>query len=314
MMPDHSSEAMKALQTYGVYARAWRLAVPSTDQLLRRQQPLLQRQQARSRPLEDEIRKHLMRGSLTLRLIREIAVDEQPDFAAIAAFWVPVQCYYAIHGYGMAALVVLGMTPPGSHKTFLRSIGERVVRRFMPPPYSIRVAPGLHNCDFFPDEQNHMAGLPESPNIDRRISNLERPTSTTCYTHIVRSLETTRKRLLEERFSQARRKKGAGKTRKNLTKDMKREMAQALPETTIFDYIYRARVRSSYDDPSMFLLGDDSTRVVLDFVRSMRAIALQVCALLESSVVSGTSSVLHPRIFKGVERIAEAPGRVKSTF
>ena len=309
MKPDHSSEAMKALQTYGVYARAWRLAVPSTHRLLRRQQPLLERQPTRSGPLEAEIHKHLMRGSLTLRLIREIAVDEQPDFATIAAFWLPVQCYYAVHGYGMAALVALGVTPPGSHRAFLKSIGERVVRRFMPAPYSMRVAPGFHKCAFFPEEQRHIVGMSELPNIDRRISNLERPTTATCYTHIVRSLETTRKRLLDERFSQARRKKRAGTTRKNLTKDMKREMAQALHETTIFDYIYRARVRSSYDDPSMFLLGEDSTHVVLDFVRSMRAIAWQVCTLLESTVVNGTTSALHPRIFKGVGRIAGAPGK-----
>ena len=47
---------------------------------------------------------HLRRGFLTLDLIRRIRISEMPDVAMASTLSLPVQAYYAAHGFGLAFL------------------------------------------------------------------------------------------------------------------------------------------------------------------------------------------------------------------
>lgn len=69
-------------------------------------------------------------------------------------------------------------------------------------------------------------------------------------------LETTRNRKLKPRYVEWCRQNG----RKNTNKDEKRFIAGNLPPTTLFDFLWRLRVRSNYQDVEVFLMsGADST-------------------------------------------------------
>lgn len=47
------------------------------------------------------------RGKLTLEAMKSLPIDEHPELTISANFWLPVQAYYAIHGFGVAVLLPL---------------------------------------------------------------------------------------------------------------------------------------------------------------------------------------------------------------
>ena len=177
------------------------------------------------------IRNHLLRGHLTLQLIEMIPVTKHTEFAMVSALWLPVQSYYAVHGYGMAALAAIGHTLPSTHATFVRCCAEAVVKRFFPEPFSLRLSGGYGGSGFL-DSVIHGLGTPQSGG--KKVSNLAKPTLTTHDAHIIRSLDTTRKRLIEKRLADLRRKprKSTKAKRGNVTKMEKRTTANKIHDTT----------------------------------------------------------------------------------
>ena len=300
------SDPLRALQTYSGYATAWRIAAIRRRTILERQQKVTSFQQLKPARHIDAglVRNHLLRGHLTLQLIETIPVTRHTEFAMVSALWLPVQSYYAVHGYGMAALAAIGHTLPNTHATFVRCCAEAVVKRFFPEPFSLRLSGGYGGSGFLDPV---IKGLASPQSGGTMVSNLATPTLTTHYAHIIRSLDTTRKRLIEKRFAGFRRKppKSTKAKRRNVTKIEKRTTANKMHDTTIVDYLYRVRLRSNYEDPEMFVFEEDTGSTIIQFVIDTQAVVSHVCALLEAIVCRATESGVRDDIFRDIELISE---------
>lgn len=106
-------------------------------------------------------------------------------------------------------------------------------------------------------------------------------------------LRTTRKKELERRFKQERAKKpDPGRTRRNLTKAMKEQMAAAMAPTTVFDVLWRMRKKANYDDADTFVLGAAGE---LDAYRLGQAIVLVIDATV-ASIEALASAYVGPKV------------------
>ena len=91
---------------------------------------------------------------------------------------------------------------------------------------------------------------------------------------------TTRSRLLAEIFNDARgRNVKKGKQRRNLTNNEKTKIAEKLHPTSIFDFLYRIRVRSNYDDPEMYIYGQGDKSTANHYKNLLRLTADLVAVL-----------------------------------
>ena len=277
-----SADSQAAIRTYSYYSAAWCLRT-GDDRPPRDEQAKLtafsQLHKSSSYDVE-AVRQPLLRGYLTLKLIQDIPVNEKPDFAMTNALWLPVQTYYAVHGFGMAFLAAKNGSHnlPGSHGTFMRVAAESIVRRLFPAPFSAMLQQGYRGFQYL---------QPELINIhDDRMNigsghNLERPHRMTRDAHIAQCLHTTRRRRIEARLEDERKHvRKAGKKHGVLRRQRQIEIASTVEPTTVFDYLYRTRLKSNYEDPTMYQIGSDHSEAVLEFVRNTQELATTLCALL----------------------------------
>jgi len=226
------------------------------------------------------LRSHLHRGFMTLKLIKLIPIDKMPELGMTAALWIPVQAYYAVHGFGLAALAALqeGGNLPKTHSAFLSRAGDALVKNLLPEPFSARISGGYRGCGFM---EPVAEGLDFDSETDCQPSNLATPTMSTKTAHIYRCLNTTRERRIVELFENQRKKnRKPNRTRSNLSKCRKIKIANGVKSTTVFNYLYRTRVRSNYDDPVIFNFGTEDREIALQFVKNNRKIADRLCHLL----------------------------------
>lgn len=258
---DRETEAQVAIRTYYVYIQAFRIKTGDLDQLKKQQDdlPAFKNLQVARTIRTDRVKESLYRGWLTLKALKLLPVSDYPELATTANFWAPVQAYYAAHGLGMAVLIALGADPPQNHRAFRAAATNQIVNRLIPYPFSI-------TCKGNPSEKKGLAVAFENCLVDvlkvRKTSSLENPLYSNQEALIAKALMTTRSRLLAEMFNAARGKNvKKGKRRRNLTSTEKTKIAGKLHPTSIFDFLYRIRVRSNYDDPEMYIYGqgDEAT-------------------------------------------------------
>jgi len=274
--------ATAGIRTYSNYAHAFCLYLESWHELKEAQDALpgFQKLPQPSSSTPVALKSHLHRGFMTLKLIKMIPVDTMPELRMTAALWIPVQVYYAVHGFGLATLAALhGNNPlPNTHTRFLSSAEDRLVKNLLPEPFSARISGGYRGCGFM---EPIAEGLDFDSEIDCQPSNLETPIMSTRTAHIYRCLNTTRKRRISELFENQRRKNPRlNRIRRNLSKSMKVRIASGVNATTVFNYLYRTRVRSNYDDPVIFDFETEDREIALQFVRNNREIADRLCHLL----------------------------------
>jgi len=92
---------------------------------------------------------------------------------------------------------------------------------------------------------------------------------------------TTRNRLLAESFRDARGKSiKKGKRRRNLTSAEKTKIAGKLHPTSVFDFLYRIRVRSNYDDPEMYIYGQGDEATAQSHYKNLVQLTADLAAAL----------------------------------
>lgn len=276
------SESHAAIRTYSNYSAAWCLWT-DTNYTLREAQYRLKafsRLQPTSLCDLDSVRQHLLRGNLTLKLIQDIPVDEQPDFAITSALWLPVQTYYAVHGFGMALLAAKygARNLPQTHGAFMRQAAECIVRHLFPSPFCAVLQNGFKG---YPHLQPELINISDVRMYIDSGLNLERPNETTRDAHIAQCLDTTRRRLIGAKLDKEREKaRKPGKKYGVLKKQRQIEIARTVSPTTVLDYLYRTRVKSNYEDPTMYHEGSDDMDAVLELVRNTQKLATTVCAFI----------------------------------
>ncbi len=274
------------IQTYSSYNEAWCLRKQSEEPLALAQKRLVgfRRLRARRVPCLSDVMMHLRRGTLTLDFIRQIQVTKMPDVAIASTLWLPVQAYYAAHAFGLAFLSATSGSrqSPRTHAGFLSASSSRIVENLFPRPFSAVLHGGYRGWKHMPEI---LSGLPgDDVNIVPHL-NVSTPIPRTRDSHVVQCLNTTRGRLIEARLADARSLgKKTGKSRTRIIAARQKKLACNVNPTTVFDYLYRIRKKSNYEDVTMFQERPNGEAWLLDLARSTQDLANAICGLIANAV------------------------------
>lgn len=227
------------------------------------------------------------RGRLTFRAMRSLPIEEHPELALSANFWLPVQSYYAVHGVGLATMIALGRGSPKGHRSFCADFSE-LLYKYFPDPFCGRCIGGPARDDY------SFQKLRTSVDKVTTQSQLVNPEFVEQIEDIIgKSLLTTRIKILNFLFSVRRsEKRKVGK--RNLSAAEKRSCCQNEHATSICDLMYRMRVRSNYDNPDMYLFAPDNTENATKHYRDL--------LYLTEVLIAGLDALIERRI--GSEEVA----------
>lgn len=266
-------DAQKGVHTYSAYTESFAGSIPADATLLADQTQLPGFQRLAARAATD-ISQAYLRGRLTLHAMEMLPIDKQPALAQSAVYWVPVQAYYAAHGFGLATLVAAGAGEPKRHRTFLSSISQ-LARSLYPFPLNA-ACDGDTTVAACAGARFHNLAVASADVA--ALSTLRTPQDHEYPLFIGKSLTTTRTRALDEVFDNARGSKPKpGKKRRNLKAADKTRFVNRMHATTVFDLLFRMRLRSNYDDPRMYIFARlpparsaESYRNLLKIIQAIR--------------------------------------------
>ena len=81
--------------------------------------------------------------------------------------------------------------------------------------------------------------------------------------------------------AKARRK---GKRRGILRRERQIEIARSVAPTTVLDYLYRARIKSNYEDPTMYSERPEDAAALLALVRNTQKLTVMLCAFVVAAL------------------------------
>ena len=274
------SQTEAALRTYSNYNRAWCLWPPQESPTAAQSRLSALNKVRRASEFDvDLVERHLLRGALTLKAINAVHVTQDSEFAIVSALWLPVQVYYAAHALGTAYLAAhMPENPLRTHTSFMGGISD-VVRRLFPSPASAVLRDGYHGCQYMEPQWSNIE--PDFSQIGSG-TNLRHPTLETRGSHVAQCLSTTRERVVQKAMTKARTKKRkeSGSPRARLLRREQVRVASRVRPTTVFEYLYRARLKSNYEDPAMYGLARSGPNLMLDFVSTTQNLAQLLCRLL----------------------------------
>jgi len=270
------------MQTYSNYAYAFCL-YPETLHDLEKAQDALPRFQRIQRTAQatEELKRHLQRGFMTLEYMQRIPVDDMPELGMSAALWIPVQAYYAVHGFGLATLSAISgqdnlSQTHQTHRAFLKEAENQLIRRLLPDPFKASLTGGFKGDNFSNFNKANLLGLTLDREPGDWPDNLEIPNQETRISHIARCLSTTRERRLKYKF----RKKRENDRIDRLSPEEKTKIMHQTGDTTIFNYLYRIRLHSNYDNPNLFARAVENKPIALKFVKNNQEMTKRLCRLL----------------------------------
>ena len=232
------------------------------------------------------VRQNFIRGELTLRAMEYLPVLKQPELATSAVLWVPVQAYYAIHGFGQALISLQNGIPPLDHTTFRKTMIQFM--RKLPGPLAERASPKLHNktmeCGF------HVFDVDDEDVTAQH--HLETPSDDNASLLAAKSLRATRLALWREG-----KPKLVPKGKKRLARGEPMKLWQRLHDTTLVDFLWRMRTRSNYDDVGMFLYATQSASEASHFYSDTTKLAIALATALKSMI----SARLTPKSYERLE-------------
>ncbi len=223
---------------------SWRLSVP-----------------AGTRALSARAGQFLRNGWATEILLRSPRVIGGPDIIGFANHWAPVQAYYAVFEAFNAYALAIGLSrPPKTHAALLQWAADQVAREQSPfvLPWTMRAkgAPGAWSFD----------GCGSI--APATISNLAAPTAANAPHLVALALSTTRRRQIDEHragWIRGLPPTAAGTPRKVMPAATLSARATAMRPTTLFDLLYRLRIRSNYQEADAFLSGALTTDDAAEF-------------------------------------------------
>ena len=243
----------------------------------------IQRRQLDESP-RDQVEKAFRKAWGTLRRLgREIEDPEVFDEEANA--WIPIQAYFSVYhavcGYAAAS----GQTVPRDHATARKLAGKEVTRGALPHPWD-----GW--CEGCPPNFTVRFGGQLVP-MDKPVHALSNPDPRFSEDRFAMFLRTTRKRELERCFNQERRKKVKhGRSKRNLSYNQKKSIANNMAPTTLFDVFWRVRKKANYDDADTFVLGSEGAWDARRFGESLIIVTDATVAALEALTAAACGPVV----------------------
>lgn len=152
--------------------------------------------------------------------------------------WAFPQAYYSVFGTTLAKFKAIGLTET-SHTSVLRKYGSLMLERKLPESISISCNGIAKNLVF----ENIVV-----PNKIDGYMDLDLNDKTTIDNHICQFLKATRLLRLKEKAPSMGFKKSNGEKRKNLNDELWTKVSNSIGNTTIFDFLYRKRIKGNYQD------------------------------------------------------------------
>ena len=223
-----------------------------------------------------EIETCFRRGHFTIQAMKQLPVAKIPQLAFSANYWLPVQAYYAVHGIGLATLLCLNGSRPQYHSTFLSHMSG-IIEKYFPRPLSTTIAGVRPHIE--------ISGINVTGSDVSRQSNLEHPPYGKPELHVAKCLVTTRERDIDEQFAKARcRKVKPNRKYRQLKPSEKSQIIASLHKTTLCDFMYRIRIRSNYDDPDMYIFGQNDVTDAAKYYLNLVTLTEAVVACLENLI------------------------------
>lgn len=200
--------------------------------------------------------------------------------------WAPVQAYYAVYSLWRVWFLIEAVGV-GSHTEILRSASTVVrQRRVFPAPWSYSCTGGHLLSD-----ANHV-GFPSQEIRDR--NSLSTPRSDVADDDwVAKTLRTTRRFFLEQRVERWKRENRtrAGAPYRRIPPAARQRIRQQLYGTTLFDFLYRLRIRSNYRDVDDFVSGQlsnaDAKRYLMSLVSFTRATMFLLESIIQEKMPAG---------------------------
>jgi hypothetical protein len=170
-------------------------------------------------------------------LIRNIDIIENTN-QSFCMQWAFPQAYYSVFGTTLAKFKAIGMTE-SSHTSVLKKYGSLMLEGKLPESISISCNGIAKNLVF------------ENIDVPKKIDSymdLDLNNNATIDNHICQFLKATRLLRLKEKAPNMGFKKPNGEKRKNLNDELWTKVSNSIGNTTIFDFLYRKRIKGNYQD------------------------------------------------------------------
>ena len=229
----------------------------------------------------EEIKK-LLFNAWNTELVLVLPSSISREFTKCANHWSPVQAYYSIYLALQAYFRSCRLTPPKDHSAALSTIATHIRNQDLFPPFW-NVC-----CDGEPTSASaRYLKLPNGVSISQ-ISPLTTPRAQDFWDRYGMLLRTTRQRQFEKKLKESGKqfRTKRGKPRKRFSPIHKAQVLDGLRPTTVFDFLYRLRVRSNYEDADAFILGTMSQTDAEEFNRGLCALTSTTLFLLELHITA----------------------------
>lgn len=174
-----------------------------------------------------------------------------------ANHWAPVQAYYAVYLALHAFHAAAGRSPVTDHTAMLAAAAEdlRTGRLSAPTPWAMC-------CARREDRRESFRGLPADAVLEPVSAALSVPLRERRWSFYAMALRTTRGFFLDDenrvRAWKKRNPTKANKPRRTITRAGRAELDGRLHPTSLFDFLYRLRLRSNYRDADTIVAGSGS--------------------------------------------------------
>lgn len=194
------------------------------------------------------------------------------EFVSYSNHWIPVQAYYATYLALRALFTSSGQEVGREHSANLKAIAEEIQRRPDLFPYPWRLLCVGNPEDASPQFRN----LPDNVTISP-ISSLTSSWRVDFWDSYGKFLKTTRQRHLLKQCEDWKSAHG----KKRVSPTAKRQFIQNLSPTSLFNCLYRLRLRSNYADADSFLLSVQGSSEGSSFHSALRKIGWSSLLVLE---------------------------------
>jgi len=240
------------------------------------------------------VRRYL-KGGLTNLVCLQREADADHFFEEKNA-WTPVQGWYAVHSLMCALAPYLSPGRKVDHARSCSNARQLICDRgLLPYPWSASMTGSFEGAKRI-----------DTPSGFRRdpvpISNLSAPTISGFEDAYALFLATTLKVRAERVMADIRRKPEKGRVRKNISASRKREFFRKAGPVTLFDALYRLRIRANYGNLDTFVEGCESASEAQAFARALHVVTDATVAALEAVLVAYAGAELLASTLKSMQR------------
>ena len=197
------------------------------------------------------------------------------DLMPYSNHWAPVQLYYAVYLGIRAYFSASGQNVSNKHAPTLSAITNEIQNRSLLFPYPWRV-----QCSGDPSDSTfNYSNLPANIQI-QPVSSLSPGEDVEFYDSFGMFLRTTRKRQIESRIKQWKHETG----RRRIKQAERLIIVKNLSPTSLFDALYRLRIRSNYQDADSVLLTLDLPESAKTYNYGLRSVTWYTMLLFETLI------------------------------